>query len=157
MVQSIFSKDSRYDDSMKFDPQEDMIGGLFIQSDICEALDIDPREIHTADEFYDLLVAIRDGGFEDEHGQPVTPLGPKFWGGSVDAMDYFLRPFNWGVSKGFNITEDGEILHEVETDYAMEKVNYVRKLLDEGLIHPEFFTMDSRAEKFPARECWYHR
>lgn len=133
----------RYDESTVFDPNEDMVGGMYIQQAIVDELDIDPREVRTAEDFYDLLVAIRDGGFEDQDGQAVVPLGPKFWGGSNDAMDYFLRPFNWGVSDGYNITEDGEILHEVETEYAQQKVDYTRRLLAENLIHPEFFTMDS--------------
>lgn len=133
----------RYDESTTFDPNEDMVGGMYIQQTIADELGIDPREVRTADDFYNLLVSIRDGGFTDQDGQPVTPLGPKYWGGSNDAMDYFLRPFNWGVSDGYNVTEDGEILHEVETEYAQQKVDYTRRLLAENLIHPEFFTMDS--------------
>lgn len=133
----------RYDESTTFDPNEDMVGGMYIQSEIVDELGIDPREVRTADDFYNLLVSIRDHGFMDQDGQPITPLGPKFWGGSNDAMDYFLRPFNWGVSDGYNVTEDGEILHEVETEYAQQKVDFTRRLLAENLIHPEFFTMDT--------------
>lgn len=133
----------RYDESTTFDPNEDMVGGMYIQSEIVDELGIDPREVRTADDFYNLLVSIRDRGFMDQDGQPITPLGPKFWGGSTDAMDYFLRPFNWGVSDGYNVTEDGEILHEVETEYAQQKVDFTRRLLAENLIHPEFFTMDT--------------
>ncbi len=138
----------REDTSMKFDPEEDYIGGMYIQRSIAEALKIDPREIHTLDQFRDLLVKIQQGGFKDENGQPVVPLGPKFWGGSPDALAYCARPLTWGVSDGYNITDDGKILHESQTDYAWAKVKYVRGLLADGLMNREFFTMDeSRANE----------
>ncbi|MDF2542904.1 MAG: hypothetical protein K0S47_2622 [Herbinix sp.] len=136
------------DRSLEFNPQEAYIGGMYIQKKILEALGVDPTQIRTEDQLYDLLVKIKEGGFKDDNGNPVYPLGPKYWGGSKDAMDFILREYNWGVSDGYNITDDGTIKHEVDTDYVFKKINFVRKLLAEDLMNPEFFTMDStRAEE----------
>ena len=130
------------DRSLEYNPQEEYVGGMYIQKSIVDALGINPSEIRTQEQFYNLLVDIKNGGFTDDHGQPVYPLGPKYWGGSKDTLDYIVRGYNWGVSDGYNIDTDGKIKHEVETDYVYDKVNFVRKLLAENLMNPEFFTMD---------------
>lgn len=131
------------DRSTEYDPQDAYIGGMYIQKSIVDKLGIDPTKINTQEQFYDLLVKIKQGGFKDDNGNDVYPLGPKFWGGSSDALSYIVRGYNWGVSDGYNITDDGTIKHEAETDYVFEKINFVRKLLAEGLMNPEFFTMDA--------------
>lgn len=136
------------DTSLVYDPQDAYVGGMYIQKSIVDTLGIDPTQITTQEQFYDLLVKIKEGGFKDDNGNEVYPLGPKYWGGSPDALPYITNGYSWGVSDGYNITTDGTILHEAETDYVYEKINFVRKLLAEGLMNPEFFTMDStRAEE----------
>lgn len=136
------------DRSLEFNPSEEYLGGPYIQKRIADDLGIDPREIRTQDEFYDLLVKIKEAGYKDDNGNDVWPLGPKYWGGSVDSLKFNITGLNWGVSGNYNIDEDGQIYHEAETDYVYDKINYVRKLLDEGLMNPEYFTMDStRAEE----------
>lgn len=138
----------KVDRSLEWIPESEYLGGLYIQQAIVDKLGIDPTKINTQEQFYQLLVDIKNGGFVDDNGNPVYPLGPKFWGGSNDSMEYFLRGFDWGVSDGYNMDENGNIMHEVETDYVFDKINFVRKLLAEGLINPEFFTMDgTRAEE----------
>ncbi len=136
------------DRSTIYDPQNEYVGGMYIQQSIADALGIDSREIKTMDQLYDLLVKIKAGGFKDDNGNDVYPLGPKFWGGSVDSLTWIAKGYNWGVSDNYNITEDESIMHEVNTDYVYKKINFLRKLLAEGLMNPEFFTMDStRAEE----------
>ncbi|MCR5031846.1 MAG: ABC transporter substrate-binding protein, partial [Lachnospiraceae bacterium] len=75
------------DHSTEFNPDSDYIGGMWIQKSIAEALNVDVKSIRTQDDFYNLLVAIKEGGFTDDNGNPVYPLGPKYWGGSTDALD----------------------------------------------------------------------
>lgn len=136
------------DRSLEFNPDDAYLGGPYIQKSIADELGIDPKEIRTPEQFYDLLVKIKEGNFKDDNGNPVWPLGPKFWGGSVDALTWDIKGLDWGVSDHYNMDKDGEIYHEAETDYVYDKINYVRKLLDEGLMNPEYFTMDStRAEE----------
>lgn len=142
---------STYDTSLETIPEDEYRGGMYIQKSIVDALGIDPRTVTTQDALYDLLVKIKEGGFTDDNGNPVYPLGPKYWGGSVDALAYITTGYSWGVKdigSYYNIDENGNVLHEAETDYVYEKINFVRKLLNEGLMNPEFFTMDStRAEE----------
>lgn len=139
------------DTSLETIPEDEYRGGMYIQKSIVDALGIDPTTITTQDQFYDLLVKIKEGGFTDDNGSPVYPLGPKYWGGSVDALQYITTGYTWGVKdRGdfYNIDENGNVLHEAETDYVYQRINFVRKLLNEGLMNPEFFTMDStRAEE----------
>lgn len=136
------------DRSLEYDPEGEYLGGPYIQKAIADELGIDPREVRTPEQFYDLLVKIKEGNFKDDNGNPVWPLGPKYWGGSADALEWDVRGLDWGVSDGYNMDENGEIWHEAETDHVYEKINYVRKLLNEGLMNPEYFTMDgTRAEE----------
>ena len=101
------------------------------------------------DQFYDLLVKIKEGGFTDTNGNPVYPIGPKYWGGSVDALDYMLSGYCFSpLHSDYGMDADGNIMHEAETEFVYEKINFVRKLLAEGLINLEYFTMDAtRAEE----------
>lgn len=123
-------------------------GGMWIQTAILEDLGIEPQSIRTQDDLYNLLVAIKEKGYTDLNGNPIVPLGPGYWGGDEDDIETIARNYFWGYSDEFNITEDGQVLHESETEYAMESVNFFRKLMAEDLIHKEFFTMDmTRAEE----------
>lgn len=136
------------DRSTEYVPEEEYVGGMYIQKRIVDELGVDPREIKTQDQFYDLLVQMKEAGFKDNNGNDIYPLGPKFWGGSVDALKYVTTGYLWGVSDDYNLDEDGKVKHVAETDYVYDQINFVRKLLNEGLMNPEFFTMDStRAEE----------
>ena len=133
----------KVDRSTEYNPEDAYIGGMYIQRSIAEDLGIDVTQIRTQEDLYDLLVAIKEGGYKDDNGNDVYPLGPKYWGGSPDSLSFITTGYQWGVSDGYNITKDGEIFHEAETEYVYEKINFLRKLLKEGLMNPEFFTMDS--------------
>ncbi len=136
------------DRSLEYDPDEEYVGGMYIQKSIVDKLGIDPQKINTQDQFYDLLVKIKNGGFKDDNGKDVYPLGPKYWGGSPDAMQYITTGYDWGVSDNYNLDDDGNVKHIAETDHVYDQINFVRKLINEKLINPEFFTMDStRAEE----------
>lgn len=142
------------DRTTEFIPEIEYMGGPYIQKKIVDELGVDPTQIKTSKDFYDLLVKIKAAGFKDDNGNDIWPLGPKFWGGSMDSLKYVIPEFNWGVSGinsavgGYNVDEDGKVYHEAETDYIFDKIDYVRKMLNEGLMNPEFFTMDStRAEE----------
>ncbi len=142
------------DRSTEYIPEDAYLGGPYIQKSIADKLGINPADIRTSEDFYNLLVKIKEGGFKDANGNDVWPLGPKYWGGSYDSLAFNIAELNWGVSGkgaigGYNIDKkDGKIKHEAETDYVFDKISYVRKLLAEGLMNPEYFTMDStRAEE----------
>ena len=136
------------DRSLEYDADEEYVGGMYIQKAIADDLGIDTTAINTQEDFYDLLVKIKEGGYTDDNGNAVYPLGPKYWGGSVDALKYIATGYDWGVSDDYNLDENGDVKHIAETDHVYDEINFVRKLLDEDLMNPEFFTMDStRAEE----------
>ena len=64
------------DRSLEYDPDEEYVGGMYIQKSIADDLGIDPTAINTQDDFYDLLVKIKEGGYKDDNGNDVYPLGP---------------------------------------------------------------------------------
>lgn len=135
------------DTSTLWIPEEEYIGGMYIQRAIAEDLGIDVKTIDSTEKLYQLLTQIKEKGFTDVNGNTVTPLGPKYWGGSADALDYVVTDLHWGVSGGYNLTDEGKVLHEAQTDWAMKKIDFIKKLLDEGLMHKEFFTIDETRAK----------
>ena len=63
------------DRSLIYDPTEAYIGGPYIQKSIIDALNIDPTSVRTSEDFYNLLVKIKEGDFKDDNGNDVIPLG----------------------------------------------------------------------------------
>ncbi len=130
------------DTSTQWIPEQEYVGGMYIQSAIVKDLNVDVKSIDSTEKLYQLLKDIKAKDYKDAAGNPVIPLGPKYWGGSADALTYVTADLNWGVSGNYNLSDDGQVLHEAQTEWAMKKVEYIRKLLDEGLMHKEFFTID---------------
>lgn len=123
------------------------VGGMKIQKSIAEALAIDPKSIKTEEDLYNLLVKIKAGGFKDANGSAVYPLGPRIWGGSYDSAMAPVNNFAFASSNGFGLL-NGKVTYELDTDAVLKQVEFYQKLLKEGLIHPEYFTMDAtRAEE----------
>lgn len=124
-----------------------LIGGPYIRKDIAEALKIDPSSIKTHEQLYDLAKKIQAGNFKDNNGNPITPIGPGYWGGKE--LGQIFADLQWGdTDQWIYQGKDGKILHESQTPVAMQKVEFMQKLLKEKLMHPEFFTIDqSRAEE----------
>ncbi len=123
------------------------VGGPYILKEIVDQLGIDPMEIDTTEELRDLAVKIKEGNFKDENGKPVTPIGPTAWGGAD--RDFIFNDLVWSGETGekFLKDEDGKIKHEAQTGYGLKRVNFVRDLLAENLLHPEFFTMEENRAK----------
>ncbi|XEC93992.1 extracellular solute-binding protein [Paenibacillus tarimensis] len=121
------------------------VGGPYIRKDITEALKVDPRTIKTSGQLYELALQIRDGGFKDNNGNNVYPIGPAYWGGKE--VDLLYPDLWWGaVDQRIKPDNSGKWLHESQTEFPMKRIEFVQNLLKEKLIHPEFFTVDeSRA------------
>lgn len=130
------------DSSTEWKPAAEYVGGMYIQSAIAKDLNLDVKSINSSEKLHELLKQIAAKGYKDASGNPVVPMGPKFWGGSTDSLDYIIRDLNWGISGGYNMTEDGKVLHEAETDWVFKKIKYLRALIEEGLLYKEFFTAD---------------
>lgn len=141
------------DNSLVWNPADEYRGGLYIQREIAEDLNLDVKSINTSEQLYQLLKQIQEKQYKDSNGNSVVPLGPKYWGGSFDSLQYVLHDLMWGVSGFYNLAEDGHIYHEAQTDWVYKQIEYVRRLLEEGLMHQEFFTMDeTRANELYANK-----
>nr|WP_309101480.1 extracellular solute-binding protein [Fredinandcohnia onubensis] len=123
------------------------VGGLYIKKDIVDALGIDPLEVNTSEEIYELAQQIKAGNFKDDNGKNITVIGPTAWGGSD--RDWLYNDLVWtGVSgEKFMKDENGTILHEAQTELGMERVKFVQKLMNEGLMTPEYYTMEETRAK----------
>ena len=62
------------DRSLEYDADEEYVGGMYIQKAIADDLGIDTTAINTQEDFYDLLVKIKEGGYTDDNGNAVYPL-----------------------------------------------------------------------------------
>lgn len=128
------------------DPGRREVGGMYIRKDIVEDLGIDANSIDTSEKLHDLLVDIKEGGYTDDNNNAVTPLGPTVWGGSERSWPY--NDMVWEGDGGQKFWKDGDqVKHESQTDFAEQRVEYVQNLLDEGLMHPEFYTMEENRAK----------
>ncbi|RDY27099.1 extracellular solute-binding protein [Romboutsia weinsteinii] len=123
------------------------IGGTYIKKSITDDLGIDPASITTTDQLYDLAKKIKEKGYKDDNGAPITAIGPTAWGGSD--RDFLYNDLVWSgdSSEKFFKDKDGNIKHEAQTEYGMKRVEYVQKLIKEGIMHPEFYTMNETRAK----------
>lgn len=94
----------------------------------------------TLDEFHDMLVAFRDNdlngnGIADEISMAGSPSG---W--NTDVVDFIMNSFIYSAPF---VDDDGNYVHPIIRDEYREGLRYIKSLYDEGLIHPESFTMNS--------------
>lgn len=110
--------------------------GIYARGDILKALNINPEDIDTTDEVYELLKKIKNGNFKDISGKPVIPAGTMHNGWSYSQ---YIK--GW---KDKNISDyreqDGKLTYwTLSKDYE-EITIFMRKLLKEGLFDPEAFS-----------------
>lgn len=129
------------------DPGNKTVGGMYIRQDIVDDLGIDPLKINTSEQITKLLQDIKAKGYKDNNGNPITPLGPTSWGGSDRAWPY--NDLIWQGPGAQKFWKDGDrVKHESMTDYAQKRVDLVHQWMKEGLMHPEYYTMEeTRAQE----------
>jgi len=128
-------------------PEVKTVGGPYVRKDIIEKLKIDPKSIKTSEDMYELAQKIQKGNFKDENGKVITPIGPTAWGGSDRTAFYNDLVWTGPADEKFLKDKDGKIKHESQTDQGMERVKYVKKLMNEKLMHPEFYTLAENKAK----------
>ncbi len=98
----------------------------------------------TIDEFYDVLVAFRDGdpngnGIKDEI--PFTFIH-KGWGEGLKSM---FGMFGFVDNTNHIMIEDGKVICTANTEAYKEAIQFFSKLYKEGLMDSECFTHDKQA------------
>lgn len=117
---------------------------LFIRKDILESLGMNPDDVSTSEEVYELLTKIKDGGFEDINGKPVIPAGA--WGNGW-TYEPLINSFRENNVSDFTIVND-EYRWKTFSPLLDEQVVYMRKLVNEGLFDVEAFRHnDARAKE----------
>ncbi len=118
--------------------------GLYIRNDIATALGVDPSTIKTNEDLYELAKKIKAGNFKDGNGKPITTaIGPTIWGGSKDPA-YAAQEFDFGNSSTFDYDSDGKVKNVMLTDYPYKAVQQERKLIAEGLMAKETFSLQGQ-------------
>lgn len=122
-------------------PSDVWIGAtqLYMRGDIAKALGVDLSTIRTQDDLYQLAKKINEGDFKDGNGKKVTAIGPTIWGGSNQSAYY--PNYNFGNQSNFDKDKDGKVKHVIMTDYPLQSVEFIRKLMAEGLMDKESFSM----------------
>jgi len=123
------------------------VAGPYIRKDIADSLGVDPRQINTSEQLYELAKKIKDGHFKDSNGKEVYPIGPIIWGGGDRPSLYNDLVWSGYNGEGFKSDANGKITHESQTEYGLKRVEFVQKLLKEGLMHPEYYTMEETRVK----------
>lgn len=109
---------------------------LTMRADWLEKLGLEtPR---TLDEFYNTMVALRDG---DPAGDGSKPIGFSATG-TYDFQPFFSA---WGLRNGFRQTGDDSKIIDYASDEAIPVYEYLAKLFTEGLLDPNFATQDMAA------------
>ncbi|MBW7454441.1 extracellular solute-binding protein [Paenibacillus sepulcri] len=112
----------------------DWLYGQYVRKDIAAQIDIDPQSVHTPDDLYNYLKAIKDANLTS-NGQSVIPMG-AFHGGW--ALDIINKMF-YSSSGGFSFDSEGKAQYTFMTQGQMDYILYMQKLLQDGLIDPEAF------------------
>jgi putative aldouronate transport system substrate-binding protein len=115
--------------------------GLAVRGDIPGLIGIDQESVHTPDDLYNFLKAIKEAGVKDVNGNDVIPLSTQHNGWALD-MAYigFTDPYLTDASLRFQLTDEGKVDSFLLSQDYMDQVLFVRKLVAEDLLDKECFT-----------------
>ncbi|MDR2657146.1 MAG: extracellular solute-binding protein [Oscillospiraceae bacterium] len=120
--------------------------GVFVRSDIAEALGTDLSAVKTPDDVYNFLKAIKDGGFKDLNGNDVIPASSFHNGWGVDQLHIGFEQHPYFTD--YRLDADGNVSYRFLEQPYLDEVLFVRKLVAEGLLDKECFTTtDTLAEQ----------
>jgi ABC-type sugar transport system, periplasmic component len=108
-------------------------GGIYCRQDILKSLNIDPASINTADALYETLKKIKEGNFKDINGKAIIPSGA--WGNGWDYVE-FWRPFRQDRRGDLDYV-DGKFVYRANNPNVINRVLFIRKLIQEGLFDKE--------------------
>lgn len=97
------------------------------------------EEPTTLDEFYDLMVKIRD------INDGAAPLAFNLTNETQYLVPFLLPVFGEYGYLGFCVGEDGVVVDSYATEQYREFLKFMHKMYDEGLIDKEYLTMDDNA------------
>lgn len=111
--------------------------GLYVNKDIADQVGIDPQSVHTPEDLYNFLKAVKDANLES-NGNPIFPLGANGNGWPLDILSEMFVPVAGSAS--WNIDDKGEAKLNFLTSEYEDYILYMQKLLNDGLLDPEAYT-----------------
>ncbi|GGH77193.1 ABC-type glycerol-3-phosphate transport system substrate-binding protein [Pullulanibacillus pueri] len=111
--------------------------GLYVNKDIAKKVGIDPQSVHTPDDLYKFLKAVKDQNLK-VNGKPVFPLGAGANGWPLDIMSEMFVPVAGASS--WKIDDNGNAKLNFLTPEYEDYILYMQKLRNDGLLDPEAYT-----------------
>lgn len=111
-------------------------GGFMIREDWLNKLNL-PMPV-TIDEWYDTMVAFKNGKINDY--EVIWPFTGRW---KIDGIKNFMNA--WGIDFYWFIDDNGEVKCGVYEPQAKDAVAWVRKLYTEGLLDPDIFVNNASA------------
>lgn len=108
--------------------------GVYVREDILKELNVDPSDLRTSDDLYDLFTRMNEGDFQDIYGNPIIPAGngPNGW-----AYECFVNSNIDRHLTAWRKDDSGKVVHEIFAQETIDRVLYMRKLMNEKLYDPE--------------------
>jgi ABC-type sugar transport system, periplasmic component len=112
------------------------------QQEFLDALKME--EPSTLDELYNLLVAIRDNDVNG-NGDPNDEIPMMGYAAANTVLDFIGSAYQYTNGNNFLKVNDGVVSFVADNDLFKETIEYIKKLVDEGLYAPESYTQDLAA------------
>lgn len=118
---------------------------VYGRKDILDDLGIDPYEVHTSQQLYDIAKRISRGKYKDINGNTVIPASCWQQGWSYEV---FLNSFKYRQMTSILENGDGSLTWQGMDDMMVEEAKFMQKMIKEGLFDSEAFTQtDSLARE----------
>ncbi len=113
-------------------------GQMFFRTDYLEK--VNKEAPTTPDEFYDVLKAIKDSGLT-QGSAPFFPY-PNKNALDVHAEGFLFPAFGEAIDAFFADDGTGKVVYNKTSDQYRRTLEFLAKLYADGLLEPEYFTMD---------------
>ncbi|MFI3206568.1 MAG: hypothetical protein R3Y33_04930 [Clostridia bacterium] len=116
---------------------------MWIYTPWLDALDLEMPT--TTDEYYDVLTAFKE---DDPNGNGIAdeiPLAGAMTGWNLDPTEFIMNSFVYYQDSDRMYIEDGEIVMSYSQDEFKDGLEYMRLLVDDGLLYGDTFIQDKDA------------
>ena len=98
----------------------------------------------TLDDLYDILVYFRDHDMNG-NGDPSDEWPMSALSGTNIGWSPLNLMWTYGIHWSYMVNDEGQVTHGMLTDEFTDAITYMHKLYEEGLLDPDYATMDRTA------------
>lgn len=117
---------------------------VYGRKDILDDLGVDPDEVHTSQQVYEIAQRIKEGNYTDVNGNPVIPASCWQQGWSYEV---FLNSFKYRQMTSILENDDGSLTWMGMDDMMVEEAKFMQRMISEGLFDSEAFTQTDSVAK----------